>query len=179
MTSVWGVDHGDVSKAAWKAFYPVPPKVNKIPRGKLKITSHLRGAHQSYEAHAPRGGSVGYLSVGDHGIGMANVKSGFRRRGIASNLLARADKDRGAKIPHSTERSLEGDAFARGNDKKRGVKTPTSFREQEIGRRKIKGGLKIGQGAMRQGSRRVEMHSQMSRSGIFRGKKKIVPKWMS
>ena len=169
MTSAWGVEHGVVSKAAFKAFFPAPPGVGKLPRSKMLMHSSPSGG--LHTASTLRGKPISSLSV-EHGtntIGTATTSPGFRRRGAASNLLASAEKQRGAKIAHSTNRTALGDAFARGTDKKRGFKPPTSTREGEL-----KGAKKpMGVTTMRQGSRRVSVASQTGRTGIERGKKKI------
>ncbi len=124
MISPFGVEHSWVSKAAWKAFYPVPPKVGKIPRGRLVVTTakneaQERSVHLAALKHRPKR-NIGSLAV-DHGqIEMVNVGRGFRRRGVAANLMHEARK--GGPAAHSPHRTPLGEKFAQGESAKQGTK---------------------------------------------------------
>ncbi len=131
MISAFGVDHGEISKAAWKSFYPVPPGVGKIPRGQLKIIETDKGATRVLSASlkARPHKEIGNLTVGAKKAAKPNptfgppqpakpayiahvgTKSQYTRRGVASNLLREARKTE--TVVHSPVRTSSGDAFAR------------------------------------------------------------------
>ena len=173
MTSAWGVEHDVVQKAAWKAFFPAPPKVSKIPRGKLTIDSHRNafGVDQ-HTARTARGRRAGGLSIDpdNNTVMLANTAPGFRRKGVASHLLRHAEKESGSKVAHSPHRTTYGNAWAKATDKKRGAKPPPV---SELYAPKKKG-VYI-EDTVRRGQRRALTTSTVTRSGIERGKKKVRP----
>jgi hypothetical protein len=169
--SAWGIEDGVVQKAAWKAFYPAPPKVSKIPRRKLKITSgkDILGVDK-HTARTLRGRPAGSLTVDpdNNTVMMARTTAGFRRKGVASHLLGHAEKQSGSKVAHSPHRTTYGNAWAKATDKKRGAKPPPV---SELYTPKKKGVYV--EDTTRKGSRRMLSTAAVTRSGVERGKKKV------
>lgn len=110
---------------------------------------------------------MGTLSTMNGGktIDTVVTNPGFRRRNVATNLLAQAEKKQGAPIAHSTNRTHYGDAWAR---KTGGKAAPTSHRESMLA-----SGKKVATPMRKVGSRRVTAASITSRTGVERGKKQI------
>lgn len=184
MRSVWGVDHGEVSKAAWKAFYPVPPGVGKIPRSKLAFSSKTyRDGSVSHHAKTLRGKNAGQLSTGPiardgrggtREIDLVAVHPGFRRRNIASNLIAHGEKTTRGAIEHSASRTPNGNAFATAHAARQGTKPPELHSWSKPTQRGKKG--KPVRWTVPQGKNKVIAHgSNTGRTGIERGKKRLTP----
>ena len=121
-----------VGKAAWKNFIPAPPMksgaVRAIPRSKVSVDSDpTNSVHTAYNMRNKKIGGLD-TDANTRVIRSVGVNAGYRRRGVASHLLAAAEK-RGSKVIHDTNRSPNGNAWAHAMDKKRGAVPDKSHRE--------------------------------------------------
>lgn len=134
MMSAFGVAH-PLSKVAWKAWSTVPPGVGKIPRSRLNYAhTHGEGTAHRVEASlrhsAARSSPAGFMDTSfdaaDYGHKIDNVKVAghLRRRGVATNLKAAAERHLGETVDHSASRTQLGDRFAAGHARKSGGAKP-------------------------------------------------------
>jgi hypothetical protein len=126
--------NAQVSKAAWKNFYPAPPMrsgaIRKIPLREANITStkSVDFGNQHFTSQSRRGKDTGGINVSTGGdwsmepkghIDSVGVHPGFRRRGLATRLFDAAKKE----IPetyHAPTRTAMGEKYARAEAKRTG-----------------------------------------------------------
>lgn len=65
-------------------------------------------------------------------VGRVGVDPGYRRRGVAENMMHAAEREIGERAEHSTARSDLGERFARGVERKRGLRPVQATLQSDI-----------------------------------------------
>lgn len=115
----------DIEKAAWKGYYPVPPKVGRVPRHKVeiehgewagnhKVLARVGGRRAAELVSRPEGGKTS--------VELLHTDSGFMRRGLAGRLVEEENKRVGGRLVASPNRTRFGEAFTRKIARTKGVK---------------------------------------------------------